>query len=244
MELKKDAFGQEIWAYYRDRDSFEIVERDDGYFAISGGAKSYFAEFNEWPKHEKLAMDYVTGRVLDIGCGAGRNSLYLQKKKYSVMGIDNSPLAIKVCKLRGLKKARVMSIEEINFFQPKSFDTILMLGNNFGLLQSSHKAKKLLKKIYHLTSDEAIIIAESNNPYLTANPAHLSYHRLNRRRKRLPGQLKIRVRFEKYVGQWFDHLMVSSDEMEKIIQDTGWKIKKIISSKKSAYIAIIEKRNK
>ncbi len=51
-------------------------------------------------------MEFVNGRVLDVGCGAGRHSLYLQKKGFDVLGIDVSPLAVKVCRLKGVKKLK------------------------------------------------------------------------------------------------------------------------------------------
>jgi len=57
----------------------------------------------------------------------------------------------------------------------------------------------------------------------------------------MAGQLKIRIRFEKYVGDWFDYLLVSRQEMKQILKGTGWKIKKFIKSGKPSYIAIIEK---
>lgn len=139
MKPKEDAYGQEIWAYFNGREVFEIVERDDGYINASEYTKIYFSDYEDWPLHEKKAMEFVKGRVLDIGCGAGRHSLYLQKKGFIVLGIDASPLAIKVCKLRGLKKAKVMRIEDIKF-KPDSFETIIMMGNNFGLFGSLKKA--------------------------------------------------------------------------------------------------------
>jgi len=77
-------------------------------------------------------MRYAKGRILDIGCGGGRISLYFQRKGSDVLGIDVSPLAIKVCKLRGLRKARVMSITGVSPRLGK-FDTILVIGNDFGL---------------------------------------------------------------------------------------------------------------
>ena len=85
-------------------------------------------------------MEFVNGRVLDVGCGAGRYSLYLQKKGFDVLGIDVSPLAVKVCRLKGVKKTQVMSIEALNF-KPRSFDSVLMMGNNFSLFGSFKKAK-------------------------------------------------------------------------------------------------------
>jgi len=239
LKPEQDAYGQEIWAYYKNKDSWEIVERDDKYIDAMS-PKVYFSEYEDWPIHEKRAMESVKARVLDVGCGAGRHSLYLQKKGFDVLGIDNSPLAIKVCKLRGLKKAKVMSIEDLDF-KPNSFDTIIMMGNNFGLFGGFKKARKLLKRFHRMTSKNAKIIAETRDPYKTDNPAHLEYQEFNRKRGRMSGQLRIRVRFEKYATKWFDYLIVSKEEMQEILRGTGWKIKQFIDSEDSNYIAIIEK---
>ena len=233
MKPEKDAYGQEIWAYYQGRDSFEIVERDDGYFdAPAQSPRNYFAEYEDWGTHEKKAMEFVKGRILDIGCGAGRHSLYLQKKGVDVLETDDSPLAIKVCKLRGLKKAKVKSIEEARF-KPNSFDTIIMMGNNFGLFGSFKKARMLLKRFHKMTSEDAVIIAETRDPYKTNNPAHLEYQEFNRKRGRMSGQLRIRIRFQRYVTRWFDYLFVSKEEMTQILDETGWKVKEILGSERA-----------
>ncbi len=241
MKLERDAYGQEVWAYYLKKDSYEIVERDDGFIGLSGGASAYFAEFKDWPETQKQAIKVARSKILDIGAGAGRVSLYLQKQGFDVTAIDNSPLAIKVCEKRGVKQAKVLSIEKIDTFKPNTFDTIIMFGNNFGLLGSFKKAKILLQKFHKITKPGAIILAESNDIYKTDDPAHLSYHKLNRKRGRMPGQLHIRIRFRNYVGNWFDYLLVSKNEMKEILKDTGWKVRTFIDSDKSSYIAIIEK---
>ncbi|GIW67020.1 MAG: methyltransferase [Candidatus Parcubacteria bacterium] len=241
MEPKKDAYGQEIWAFFQGKESYEIIERDDGFVDLSGGPSVYFADFEKWPKHEKEAIKFVKGKVLDVGAGAGRVSLYLQKRGFDVLAIDNSPLAIKICKRRGIKKAKVLPFEKIEKLRPVVFDTVIMFGNNFGLFGNPKKARKLLKKLSKLTTQKALIIAESNDPYKTKDPAHLSYHKFNRKRGRMPGQLRIRIRFRNYIGDWFDYLIVSKKEMKEILKDTGWRIKKFIDSEKSYYIAIIEK---
>jgi SAM-dependent methyltransferase len=185
-------------------------------------------------------MKYVRGRVLDIGCGAGRHLLYLQEKGFDVLGIDISPLAIKVCKLRGLRKARVIPITQI---APKigKFDTILMMGNNFGLLGSLRRAKWLLKRFHVITYDEGRIIAQTLDPHGTTDAFHLEYLRLNKRRGRMAGQVRIRVRYKKYVTPWFDYLFVSKDEMRKILEGTGWGVRHFIDSRGPVYIAIIDK---
>lgn len=241
MEPQHDAYGQEILACYNGVEVSEIVERDDGYFDASiYGPKMYLSEYQDWPNIEKEAMKFVKGRVLDIGCGAGRHSIYLQERAFDVLGIDNSPLAIKVCKLRGLKKAKVMSIEEVNF-APQSFDTIIMMGNNFGLFGSLIDARRLLRKFHMMTSKDALIVADTRDPYKTSNPDHLEYHRLNKKRGRMGGQVRIRIRFRKYVGEWLDYLMVSKEEMKEVLKGTGWRIRKFVDSSDSQYIAIIGK---
>lgn len=242
MPPEEDAYGQEMWAYYNGERSFEIIERDDGYIDIGPETSVYFSSYEDWSPHEKKAMEFVKGRVLDIGCGAGRHSLYLQEKGFNVLGIDISPLAIKVCKLRGLRKAEVMAIEDLKF-KPESFDTIIMMGNNFGLFGCFKKARRLLKRFHKMTSKNALIIAETRDPYKTKNPAHLEYHEFNRKRGRMSGQLRIRIRFRRYATRWFDYLMVSKDEMNEILKGTGWRVKEFIDSGGPSYIAIIEKEH-
>ena len=244
---KQDAFGHEIYDYFKDikrrRPIMEIVERDDGYIDNSGGPEIYFSEYKNWPSHYKKAIKYARGRVLDIGCGAGRCSLYLQGKGLDVVGIDNSPLAIKVCKQRGLKDARVVSINQIDA-KLDVFDTILMMGNNFGLFGSFEGARRLLEKLDKITSQKGRIVAETNDVYRTDNPDHLSYHKLNRKRGRMGGQVRIRVRYRKYATPWFDYLMVSRDEMENILDGTDWKVEKYIESEGPVYIAVISKKKR
>jgi SAM-dependent methyltransferase len=241
LKPEEDTFGQEIWARFKGEEASEIVERDDGYFNASPkGPGLYFSEYEDWDLIDRKAMEFVKGRVLDIGCGAGRHSLYLQKMGFDVLGIDSSPLAIKVCKLRGLKQAKVMSIEELNF-KPNSFDTIIMMGSNFGLFGSFRKATRLLKKFHRMTSKNGLIIASTRDTYKTDNADHLEYHKLNKKKGRMAGQLRVRIRFRKCVGRWFDYLIVSKKEMEEILKGTGWKIRGSIDSGNSAYIAAIEK---
>jgi SAM-dependent methyltransferase len=241
MMPEEDAYGQAMLAYYHGKLSYEIVELDDGYISISGGSSTYFSEYPAWNPLEQQAMTYVHGKVLDIGCGAGRHALYLQTQGYEVTGIDSSPLAIHVCHLRGLRTAQVMAIEDLQF-QDQSFDTIIMMGNNFGLMRSHQNARQYLHQFHHMTTDSATLIAHSLDVYQTENPDHLEYHDFNRQRGRMSGQLRMRIRFKKYVSPWFDYLIVSPDEMADIVKGTGWEINELLRDDKPPYIAIIKKR--
>ncbi len=102
LSSNRDAQGHEIFDYFQgNREVLEIVERDDGLIEPYAGPHTYFSEYDNWPPREKVEIRAARGRVLDIGCGAGRHSLYLQNKGQRVLGVDVSLLAIRVCKLRG-----------------------------------------------------------------------------------------------------------------------------------------------
>jgi cyclopropane fatty-acyl-phospholipid synthase-like methyltransferase len=74
----------------------------------------YFEIYEEMPKLEKKALQLAKGKVLDVGCGAGSHSLYLQNVlNLDVTAIDISENAIKACELRGLKKAKVQNILDL-----------------------------------------------------------------------------------------------------------------------------------
>jgi SAM-dependent methyltransferase len=245
MKKDRDAYGAELLAQYRDlsRPIAEIAEREDGFIAASPWPPRYFAAYHDWSKRERQAVRLVKGRVLDVGCGAGRFALHLQNQGHAVTAIDNSPGAVKVSRLRGVKKALLRPIEEISKFPAGSFDSVIMMGNNFGLFGSFHKARRLLQDFARITSQEGQIIAEAMDPYQTKEPLHLAYHRRNRRRGRMAGQIRIRIRHGKTIGPWFDYLLVSKDELKKIVSGTAWQVGRIISDTGPGYTAVLKKRN-
>jgi cyclopropane fatty-acyl-phospholipid synthase-like methyltransferase len=237
---QQDAFGELVSAYYNGKDVIEIVERDDGLIGTSAGPHAYFLEYDQWPEHYKTAIQLVHGRVVDVGSGAGRISLFLQKQGYEVLATDNSPKALKVCQLRGVIKTALCPITQLNS-RVGIFDSIVMFGNNFGLFGNFKRAKWLLKRFHRMTSAQGRIIAESNDVYATDDPIHLAYHQRNRQRGRMAGQLRLRVRYQNLKTPWFDYLIVSQSEMKEIIQGTGWVIRQFINSEGPQYIAIIDK---
>ena len=242
LTSEQDAFGHAVWDQYHGTNAFEIIERSDGHFAISSGPSAYLAEPDFWVPHEREALErHAHGRVLDIGCNAGRHALYLQEKGLDVLGVDVSPLSIAIAKERGLRKAEVLSIDEVSAGLG-TFDTILMLGNNFGLFANAGKARRLLRRFKKLTSSGAMLIVESLNVYNTEDPDHLSYLAANRERGRVSGQIRIRARYKRFVTPWFDYLMVSPAEMETLLEDTGWRVAKRYEAPGARfYTAVIER---
>jgi SAM-dependent methyltransferase len=240
MRAEEDAYGAMMLAAFEGKSSPEIVERDDGFIEAGGySAETYLAPFRRWPAHQRRAMRFVRGRVLDVGCGAGRLCLQLQARGLDVVGIDISPGAVDVCRRRGVLDARICPIEDVDA-SLGVFDTIVMFGNNLGLLASKAKGRRLLRRFHKLTSGRGRIVAETRDVYRTEDPAHLAYHERNRRRGRLPGQIRIRVRYRGLKTPWFDYVMVSPDELEDLLAGTGWHLARTIDSD-DMYVAVIDK---
>ena len=213
----------------------EIIERDDGF--LDAVKMVYFAPVAGWPAVERRALRWVRGRVLDAGVGAGRAALELQLRGRSVVAIDVSPGALEVARGRGVRDVRLLAFEELDD-SVGQFDTIVMFGNNFGLFGSPSKARRLLRRLRPLADR---IVAGSNNPYATEDPAHLAYQEHNRNRGRMPGQLRLRNRYRDLIGPWFDYLIVSPDEMATILEGTGWRIRRLLEESGSGYyVAILE----
>ena len=213
------------------------MERDDGHIEALPTPPRYFAPFRRWPAHQRRALRFVRGRVVDVGAGAGRVALELQNRGHAVVAIDVSPGAVEVCRRRGVHDARVMRFEDVDESLGE-IDTVVMFGNNFGLFASPSKARRLLRRLRPLADR---IVAGSNNPYATEDPAHLAYQERNRSRGRMPGQLRLRVRYRDLIGPWFDYLIVSPDEMGTILEGTEWRIRRLLEQSGSGYyVAILE----
>jgi hypothetical protein len=56
----------------------------------------------------------------------------------------------------------------------------------------------------------------------------------------MSGQIRIRVRFRDHATPWFDYLMVSREELESLLDGTGWRLERALESE-DIYVAIIGK---
>jgi SAM-dependent methyltransferase len=156
----KDLFGKAILDFQTNNSPSAIITETNISEADEMDVAYLFRSYKEMPKLEKKALQLSKGKVLDVGCGAGSHSLYLQEKGFEVTSIDISENAIKACQLRGLKNAKVQNILEI---ENEKFDTILLLMNGTGIFRTLAETSNYLQKLKSLLAPNGQILIDSSD---------------------------------------------------------------------------------
>jgi 2-polyprenyl-3-methyl-5-hydroxy-6-metoxy-1,4-benzoquinol methylase len=156
----KDLFGKAILDYQTHNSPEDLITETSISEADEMSVAYLFRSFAEMPQLEQKALQLATGKVLDVGCGAGSHALYLQEKGFDVTAIDISSNAIKTCELRGLKKAKVHDIMQLEGDQ---YDTILLLMNGAGMCGRLKNISNFLQKLKTLLTDTGQILVDSSD---------------------------------------------------------------------------------
>ena len=144
----KDLFGKAILDFKTNNSPEDLITETNISESDEMSVSYLFRNYEEMPKIEQIALQLSKGKVLDVGCGAGSHSLYLQEKSFDVTAIDISENAIKTCHLRGLKNAKIKNILEL---ENEKFDTILLLMNGTGIFGTLEKTPQFLQKLKNPT---------------------------------------------------------------------------------------------
>ncbi len=156
----KDIFGIAMLDYFQGNYSEDIITETNISEDDELPLPYLFRSFKEMPKVEQKALKLAKGKILDVGCGSGVHSLYLQEKGFEVMSIDTSAGAIKVCKLQGLKQVKNIDLLQL---KEEQFDTILLLMNGTGIFQTLENTSKYLQHLKSLLAPNGQILIDSSD---------------------------------------------------------------------------------
>ncbi len=157
----KDLFGKAILDYQTQNSPENLITETTISETDEMSVAYLFRNYTAMPKLEQEALRLAKGKILDVGCGAGSHSLYLQNElKMEVDAIDISANAIATCKLRGIKKARVQDVMKL---ENEKFDTILLLMNGAGMCGKLNKINRFLSKLKSLLNKNGQILLDSSD---------------------------------------------------------------------------------
>lgn len=122
--------------------------------------KVYTKVHKDIPKIARLIKKRNAKKILDLGCGSGRNLVYLAKNSFAVYGVDISPEGIRIAKNwlkeEGLKaNFKISDIYKKLPYPDNFFDALISI-------QTLHHAKieeirKLIKEIERILKSKSLI---------------------------------------------------------------------------------------
>lgn len=158
----KDLFGKAILDFQTNNTPENLITETSISEEDEMSVSYLFRDFTEMPKLEQRALELTKGKVLDVGCGAGSHSLYLQNvRNLDITAIDISKNAIEACQLRGLTSTQVVNILDLD--TNEKFDTILLLMNGTGIFGTLKDTSKYLQKLKDLLRPNGQILIDSSD---------------------------------------------------------------------------------
>ena len=101
-------------------------------------------------------------KLLDLACGKGRHSIFLNKLGYNVVGADLSKNSINIAKKFENKRLYFLEHDMRNPLQHK-YDVILNLFTSFGFFEDDNEDIKILKNIKNGLKTDGIAIIDFMN---------------------------------------------------------------------------------
>jgi len=229
----KDLFGKAILDYQTGNNPEDLITETSISEADEMSVAYLFRSFKEMPKLEQKALALSKGKVLDVGCGAGSHSLYLQEKGFDVTSIDISPNAIKACVLRCLKKAKV---QDVMTLENEKFDTILLLMNGAGMCGKLKNITDFLQKLKSLLSENGQILVDSSDIIYMFDededggkwiPGDSTYY----------GEVQFKVSYKGETEKPFDWMYIDYNTLQNAAINNGLSCKLIVEGEHFDYLA-------
>lgn len=238
----KDLFGKAILDYQTNNSPENLITETSISEEDEMSVAYLFRNFSAMPIIEQKALEISRGKILDVGCGAGSHSLYLQEEKnLNVTAIDISKKAVEACRLRGLKNTFVQDLMEMDSENPENkFDTILLLMNGTGIFGKLKETPKFLQKLKSLLAENGQILIDSSDIIYMYDedesddsevgywiPGDVDYY----------GEVTFTISYKKETEKTFDWLYLDFNTLQNASNDNGLKCELIQEGEHFDYLA-------
>ncbi|WP_417353965.1 class I SAM-dependent methyltransferase [Flavobacterium sp.] len=230
----KDLFGKAILDYQTNNSPEDIITETSISEEDEMSVAYLFRNFKQMPKTEQKALSLCKGRVLDVGCGAGSHSLYLQnEKKLDVTAIDISANAVEACKLRGIKDCRTINVLDLD---NEKYDTIILLMNGTGIFGKLKNIAQYLEKLKSLINPGGQILIDSSDIIYMFDededggkwiPTDTDYY----------GELTFTITYKGEKEEQFDWLYIDYNTMQNAAHANGLNCELILEGEHFDYLA-------
>lgn len=220
-EILNDPMGQAIVDFAQNGIDKDIIVSSDLCEDDIIPVSYLFREYEDMPELERLALNRCSGKVLDVGAGAGIHALYLDEKGLDISCIDISEHSVDYIKSLGLDARR------LNFFDLKDekYDTLLLLMNGIGIAGTLSNLERTLIHAKQLLNPGGKLICDSSDiKYLYEDDEGGYWFDLN---SEYYGNFKFQMKYEKHISDWFEWLYVDFENLKKAAEKCGFSIQKL-----------------
>jgi len=192
-----------------------------------------FRSYSDMPLIEQKALQLCRGKILDIGCGAGSHSLWLQKKGHVVKAMDTSKGAISVCKARGVNHAIHSNILD---YQEDSFDTLLLMMNGIGIVGNLSGLAAYLEHFKTLLNRGGQLLLDSSDiSYMFDKEDDGGFWVLDN--NGYYGEVKFKMGYKGIQGDSFSWLYLDFNTLHQYALQCGWHCERILEGPHFDYLA-------
>jgi len=231
LKAQTDIFGKALETYFQNQKNQVLTTWTNLTEEDNVPLSYFFRDFKQMPKLEQKALELAEGKVLDVGCGPGSHSLYLQNnKKLDVTALDISEGAIRVTQQRGVRQTVCASILD---FKNQKFDSILLLMNGMGIGKSIQKLPLLISHLKSLLAPKGSIFVDSSDLIYLFDEDDIS---LWKEDEVYYGEVNYGVRFENE-SEEFPWLYVDPDELKNACLKAGLNFKIVEKGSNKDYLA-------
>ena len=160
IKKRYDPIGHAVLDYLNGIRGESIVVKTDIAEDEELSPSYFFRTFDQMPVQEQEALKRCSGRILDVGAGAGVHSLWLQEQGFDVDGLEISPLSCETMIKRGVKNVQLKDVYSLT---DQKYDTILLLMNGAGVAQTLRGLEDLLLHLKTLLNPGGKILADSSD---------------------------------------------------------------------------------
>lgn len=115
----------------------------------------------------KLKLSNET--VLDLACGKGRHSVFLNSLGLNVLGVDLSENSISIASSSSNNSLEFKVHDMRNVIENKSFDVVFNLFTSFGYFEIEEDNFKVLRSIYEMLHTNGLLVVDFMNVRKTLN---------------------------------------------------------------------------
>lgn len=215
--------GQAMLDYLNGEENAQcILRRDDGVAYPAICAKQFFYP-DGLPRLDRLAVEQCSGRVLDIGAGAGTHSLAIRDRGLKVTSVDISRKAVQVMAQRGVPDPIVGDVFDV---YPDRFDTVFVILN-IGIVQNLNGLDRFLVHLDDLLIEGGQLITDSFDPRNPSDEAYKQYQQDKLTNGCYFGERTLRFEYREQTSDWFEWMHLDPQTLEQHVSEAGWNMQTI-----------------